>query len=498
MLSSKFFQNGIERETLRVLSTGETSSAPHPSSLGHKLTHPNITTDYSENLLEFITSVHIDPKTLLGELACIHGFSKRAINDELLWPFSMPAILPDETDIPLAYYGESNVGKLKTLYRRGLGHRYGRSMQTIAGVHFNFSFTPEFWKQSFEKTGSNSTIQEYKNEKYFHLIRNFKRYSWVLMYLFGASPMVHSSFLAGKKHDLKKFNDDTYYSEDGVSLRMGGLGYTSSAQKSIKVCFNQLDTYIKTVEAARLEPYDSYEDIGIVKNGIYEQLNTNLLQIDNEFYSTVRPKNIAKSRESALGALHERGIEYIEVRLLDVNPFSAYGIDEDQVQFLNYFLLWCLETSSEYFTAKSLDEVEENFLQVVKFGRTKNPLLKIEGKSVELNDALETFFDQLEGFYLKDHEALKYIQKQRLKVTDRSLLPSQRILDFCQENHFGFIEAGLVLARENKEQYQCHEKMKTFLNNMVAISQEEAAYIENNDKLQFEDFLKKYFSDIKI
>ena len=132
-------RQGVERECLRSLTDGAASLEPHAKALGSKLTHPFITTDYAENLLEYIGGVHSSTDKLLEELEALHAYTVENSNGEILWPSSMPCLLPEEDKIPIACYGKSNTGKLKSLYRLGLGHRYGRSMQSIAGVHYNFS-----------------------------------------------------------------------------------------------------------------------------------------------------------------------------------------------------------------------------------------------------------------------------------------------------------------------------------------------------------------------
>ena len=370
---------------------------PHPKDLGSKLTHAKITTDYSENLLEFITGVHSSTESLLNELTEIHNFARTSLVDEYLWPASLPGILPEnEDDIPLAYYGESNVGKLKTLYRKGLGHRYGRSMQSIAGLHYNFSFSDRFWEYAHKEVNSNLSIQEFKNEQYFSLIRNYRRYSWLLIYLFGSSSVVHKSFLNRKEHQLEELSSDSFFTEFGTSLRMGGLGYTSDAQKDIGICYNQLSTYIKTLELARQENFKAYEKIGLKdSSGEYKQLNTNLLQIDNEFYSNIRPKNVAQSRESALQALHKRGIEYLEVRLLDLDPEEANGVSKKQIEFLHMFLIWCLVKDSPKICEKECREVDYNYAQVVASGRQENlSLIKNESK-ITLESYAKEIFEEL-------------------------------------------------------------------------------------------------------
>lgn len=494
-------RQGIERECLRVTSKdGRTSKEAHPVSLGSKLTHEYITTDYSENLLEFITKVHSSTTNLLSELESIQAFTQKNLTSELLWPSSMPAIIPEDSQIPLAYYGESNVGKLKTLYRKGLGHRYGRSMQSIAGVHYNFSLSDQFWETNKRREDSDLSLKDFKNQKYFDLIRNFQRYRWVLVYLFGATPIVDKSFLVGKKHSLKPFGEDSFYSPYGTSLRMGGLGYTSTAQKGIGICYNKVSSYIDTLEKARLTSYKEYEKIGLKTGNTYNQLNTNILQIDNEFYSTIRPKNVAKSKESALKALHNRGIEYIEVRLIDVDPFSPLGISADRIQFLHLFLIWCLTKNSPEIKREECQELDANFDRVVLQGRKEGTLLSKRGKHVLLQDYLLEVFEEISvyanSFSKVDASYAKAFEHQLAKVRDLRKLPSQLVLDAIGEKSFLNYHLGLAkkYAKGLQLEKSCEEKFIQGSKDSILRQKE----IESSDKLSFDEFLIKYFEEIKI
>jgi glutamate--cysteine ligase len=473
---------------------------PHQKALGAKLTHAKITTDYSENLLEFITGVHSSTEGLVRELNEIHAFTSYGIKDELLWPCSLPAQLPSDEDIPLAYFGESNVGKLKTLYRMGLGHRYGRSMQSIAGVHYNFSMSENFWEHSLKVEGSKLSIQEYKNKKYFDLIRNYRRYSWVLTYLFGSSSVVHDSFLEGKEHDLSKLGKDAYYSEYGTSLRMGGLGYTSSAQQDIGICYNQLSTYISTIEQARQRSIPEYEQIGLEEDGELKQLNTNLLQIDNEFYSTIRPKNIAKSRESALKALDERGIEYIEVRLLDVDSECPTGIGKEQIEFLHVFLMWCLTKPSPAISGSECTEIEYNFDQIVRLGRKDHLTLLEKGKQISRDKLLNKYFSEMKdlatGVESIDQSYLEAVNLQYEKVIDIDKLPSSIIIKKISEQ--GYLGYYLNLANKHKKTFNINEDLISKFEEYAEESHKVQKEIERTDTLSFKSFLKQYFEDIKI
>ncbi|MFN3495523.1 MAG: glutamate--cysteine ligase, partial [Hydrogenophaga sp.] len=332
----RVMRRGLEKESLRAQPEGRLALTPHPAALGSALTHPHITTDYSESQLELITGVHGSVESCLSELAEIHQYTVRSLHhpdnpgrDEMLWASSMPCGLPTDETIPLGRYGSSNVGRAKSVYRMGLGHRYGRRMQTISGIHYNWS------------------LPGLSSEDYFALIRNFRRQAFLLLTLFGASPAVCSSFVEGRDHDLQRLSDTTLYMPHGTSLRMGRLGYQSEAQASLAVSYNSLEGYAASLHDALTRPWPAYEALGIRNpGGDYNQLATTLLQIENEFYGTIRPKRVIFPGERPLHALRERGVEYIEVRLMDLDPFETLGIAAPTMRFLDVFLLHCLLSNS--------------------------------------------------------------------------------------------------------------------------------------------------------
>ena len=306
---------GIEKESLRVRPDGSLSQQPHPKALGSALTHRAITTDFSEAQLELITGIHPSPEGVLKELSDIHVFVQKNIGDELIWPNSMPCILAaDQEKIPLGQYGSSNIAQAKTVYRRGLGNRYGRLMQTISGIHYNFSIPNVLW----EALGK--TTQDSRTEAYFGLIRNFRRWSWLLLYLFGAAPAVCRSFVRGTDHKLEPFSEGTYYLPHATSLRMGRLGYQSEAQSALDISYNSVADYSRSMRMGLTESYPDYSAIMPAEDGEYPQLNDAVLQIENEFDGTIRPKRTTQSGERPLSALNERGVEYVEVRCVDLNP----------------------------------------------------------------------------------------------------------------------------------------------------------------------------------
>jgi glutamate--cysteine ligase len=279
-------RHGIEKESLRTTPGGTLVQTPHPSALGSALTHGSITTDYSEALIELITPVNTSLGGLFDSLGTTHRFVYAQLGDELLWTESMPCKLPADSDIPIAWYGTSNVGMLKNVYRRGLAIRYGKAMQCIAGIHYNFSLPPQLWTILQQQVGDLRPAQDYQSDRYMAMIRNFRRYAWLLMYLFGASPAVCATFLQGRDHKLESLGSNTLYLPYATSLRMSDLGYNNNAQSDLNVCYNTLDSYIHSMQEAISLPFAAYEQMGTHDSaGQWQQLNTNLLQIENEFYS---------------------------------------------------------------------------------------------------------------------------------------------------------------------------------------------------------------------
>ena len=347
---------------------GSLALTPHAARLGSALTHPHITTDFSESQLELITGVHPDADGCLQELTEIHQVVIRAIGDELLWASSMPCNLPADEAIPIGRYGTSNVGRAKSVYRMGLSHRYGRRMQTISGIHYNFS------------------LPGVGSDAYFALIRNFRRLSWLPLYLFGASPAACSSFVEGRKHELKELAPGTLYLPFATSLRMGRLGYQSEAQASLIVSYNNLKSYAASLHEALTRPYPAYEKIGVRDGDSYRQLSTSLLQIENEFYSPIRPKRRIKPGERPLHALRERGVEYVEVRLMDLDPFNPVGINAQTMRFLDLLLLYCLTEDSPPDTPQELLAIARNKLRGAQEGRRPGLMLERRGAQVLMTD----------------------------------------------------------------------------------------------------------------
>lgn len=392
---------GIEKEGLRVKPDGFLAQTPHPAKLGSKLTHPFITTDYSESLLELITDPKTSPKETLNMLRQLHLLVYQGMPEgELMWPLSMPCMLSsNDEDIPLADYGSSNTGKLKTLYRSGLGIRYGRRMQTIAGLHYNLSFGDDLFVAWQAKTpaAQNLTLTEFKNDKYLGLIRNFKRLTSLVLYLLGASPSVCPCFLAGREHDLERLNDSTYYRPTATSLRMGKLGYTNSVQEQLDIRYNNLPEYIKGLRRAIQTPHESFKKLGLDDaDGNPIQINNHILQIENEYYSPIRPKQIAMSGETPTEALERRGIAYVEFRAIDLDPYSDVGIRLSSACFLEVMALYCLLNDSPDLLPEEEEALAINLERVVNEGRREGLHIINNGEEQSLESWMLMHLDRMQ------------------------------------------------------------------------------------------------------
>ncbi len=501
---------GIEREALRVLPEGKLSEHGHYYNLGSALTHGQITTDYSETLLEFITPVTHSPEQAIAQLQDIQKYTFENIEGELLWPMSMPCFVNDAEKIPLAQYGSSNIGKMKTVYRQGLKNRYGSMMQVISGIHFNFSFSDDFWgvQQSLLDPQKSLPIADFISERYFSVLRNYKRFCWLIPYLYGSSPALCGSFLQGKEQKLpfKKTPDGALYLEYATSLRMSDLGYTSSEQSSLKICYNNLEDYVEGVQQAIKLKSTDFADIGVKVDGKYQQLNDNVLQIENELYAPIRPKRVAKSGEKPSVALGERGVEYIEVRALDVNPFSDTGISLEQIHFLDIFLTFCAFVDNQEFDCAAQRAHDKNMDEVVIRGRDPELLLsdtnahgEVELKSVskwgnELFDQMSQVANLLDQAY-QTTQYSEAIVREQAKVNDSSLTPSAQLLDIIKEQCL----SGYALEKANQYQQQAMARDyqfydQNYFNQTVPESHQAQADIEAADKVNFDDFLTQYFA----
>jgi glutamate--cysteine ligase len=492
-------RRGIEKEGLRVRPDGALADTPHPAGLGSALAHPHVTTDFSESQLELITGVHDGAEACLAELAHLHQFVYGELGDELIWSTSMPCVLPDEHAIPIARYGSSNVARAKTFYRNGLSHRYGRRMQLISGVHYNFSLPDDAWP---------GALPGDPNRAYFALIRNFRRHAWLLQYLFGASPAVDASFVAGRAHALQALSADTMHLPFATSLRTGRLGYLSAAQDALCVRFNDLESYAASLADALAKPYPPYEAIGLRDGDDYRQLATTLLQVESEFYSTIRPKRVIRRGERPLHALRERGVQYIEVRVMDIDPFSPIGIAHETVRFLDVFLVHCLLTESPFDTPEEIRAIAVNKELVAGRGREPDLRLDRNGEQVPLRQWAGRLLDEcapiaeaLDGACGGDTHAAA-LAGAVAAVNDPATLPSARVLREIEERHGGsFLRFALARSRAHRDALMREplpESLATRYRHLADASHERQRQIEASDTMPFETYRQQYLSSASL
>ncbi|MBJ7537836.1 glutamate--cysteine ligase [Marinomonas transparens] len=506
-LSALTFHRGVEREALRVeRSEGRISHKPHPKSLGSTLTHSSITTDYSEALMEFITQVHPSVEGVVKELEDIHNLVNHELDkqDECLWPASMPCYLENNDDVPIAYFGESNTGKLKQVYREGLSNRYGRIMQCIAGMHYNFSFDKNFWSflEAYKGKSSLSAAEKqvFQSESYFALIRNFRRSSWMLSLLFGASPAIDESFLPQKPSSLSHLEKNTWFGPKATSLRMSDLGYQNKAQADLYVCYNDVDTYISTVKKALQTPYQRYQDIGVKIDGQYRQLNSNLLQIENEYYSDIRPKRVTNPGEHPSAALQARGVEYIEVRIMDLDPDSPIGMKSSTLYFIDVFLLYCMLRGDERLSGAECNQLRVMQQEIASHGRDIDSEFDFGQGPIKLREKAKIVLDKLAlvADFLSESTGNPAYQEavaiQSEKLSNPGLLPAALLMDRCHAEQ-GYQNAMLSLAKKQQTGWMQRPLPNTLINEFMkkatqSITEQET--IEAADSVDFDTFLADY------
>jgi glutamate--cysteine ligase len=502
-------QIGLEKESLRVTPEGQLAQTRHPQALGSPLTHPYITTDYSEALAELVTPPLGSIQAALDFLRQTQQFVYQVLDaegdNELLWATSMPCVVAGETSIPIAQYGNSNLGIMKTVYRRGLGHRYGRVMQVIAGVHFNYSFPDSFWSvyQALEKNRQPS--QDFISAAYFALIRNLQRFGWLVPYLFGASPAVCKSFLGGKPSTLDSFDQHTYYQPYATSLRMGDIGYQNNqeAEIGIKANYDSLDAYVNSLTCAIETPCERYQQLGIVVGGEYEQLNANILQIENEYYSTIRPKQIADAFEKPTHALKRRGVRYVELRSIDVNAYDPLGINEEQLRFLEAFLLFCLLCDSPLIGVQERHDIDHNELAAAHRGRDPHLFLHRNGQRITLRDWATEILVNMQGVCeLLDsgHATRPYaasLAAQLDKVREPDSTPSARMLAEMRERGEGFFQFAMRMSRQHQD---CFRQLPPVSEPVVDFRQlaeqswQRHRQQEEAEREPFADYLQRYLA----
>lgn len=494
---------GVEKESLRVTPDGYISPTPHPRALGSALTNEHITTDYSEALIELVTPAFTESWALLQYLCDLHQFVYRHLDEQLLWATSMPCKVDGDESIPIAYYGTSNIGRMKEVYRRGLGWRYGRLMQAISGVHYNYSFPERFWPVLADALQARQVDRDFVSANYFALLRNYRRFGWLVLYLFGNSPALCSSFVRGREHDLEQLSPGTLYNRYATSLRMSDLGYRNKHQAGVQISVNSLDEYVRDLSAAVSTPHPEYQKIGVKVDGEYRQLNANLLQIENEYYSYIRPKRVTRSGEHPTQALKRGGVEYVEFRALDVSAFDPVGVNQSKLRFLEAFAALCLLKQSDPIGASEQHDLDVNHAIVARRGREPGLTLNRNDRQVELRAWALELIDSMRGIceLLDEGEAAKpytaALELQEAKVRDPQLTPSARSLEELRTTGESFFDFAARMSRLHKsyflELYPPNEHKLAEFASEAKESLEKQQQIEAADTITFDQFLAEYF-----
>jgi glutamate--cysteine ligase len=498
---------GIEKESLRINREGSISLSPHPVQLGAALTHPNITTDYSEALLELITPALSDGTEVLDYLTNLHKYVCANINDELLLAASMPVGDLRDPAIPIAEYGSSNVGKMKHIYRQGLSYRYGRCMQVIAGIHFNYSLPEQFWPEYQQFVKHTGNLQSFTTGAYMGMIRNLQRFGWLILYLFGSSPAVGKSFIDSRNSvysdTLQKFDETSYYKPFATSLRMSEIGYLNPVQSMFHISFNSIEEYIRDLDSATTIPYLGYERIGAKVGDQYQQLNTHFLQIENEYYTSVRPKQPTRPGERPLQALGSRGIQYIEIRSVDVDVFEPAGIAIETTRFLEALSLFCLFQPNAGHDLKQLDEISNNALSVANRGRDPRLKLLDNGHEIPLRQWALTLCEQMREIceILDNGNArtpyTRALHQQIETIRHPELTASARMLSAMRAQKISITELVLRKSLEYTRYFQnaaLDAEVKRNFDLQVKTSLAQQKQLDATDQIAFDKYLSNYFS----
>ena len=490
---------GIERETLRSNPDATLATTPHPTALGSAYTHANITTDYAETLLELVTDPHPTPDAAYAQLLALHRYCAQNIGAETLWPGSMPCILPENSDdIAIGYYGTSNGGKMRRLYREGLGHRYGKTMQMIAGIHYNYSPPAALWTQLAARDGETAD-QDYINRRYMGALRAINRHAWLINYLYGASPAVHDSF-APARAVLDTLAPHTLGWTGATSLRMSDLGYQNKTPFTIS--FNDLATYTRDLASAVSTPAPRFEHLGLYNpDGSRKQISTHILQIANEYYTAARPKQPLRNNELPTLALATRGIAYLELRLTDINPEDPCGISPAQLNVLETYLLYCILHPEGPQDHAVRDENDHNRLRTACCGLSNGFTLKqtrrdrpIQDAALELLAAMQPIAARLDAERggSASSDALAALTRE---VADKTHLPYRAQAG----NREGFL--AYHLAWRDKHHATLHQPLpeaeRAALTAQAAASLSKQAEIEARPQADFETYLREHFAPLQ-
>lgn len=403
---------GLEKENVRVDKNGVLAFTPHPKVFGDRMTNPYIKTDFSESQVEVATPVCSTVEETYKALEKLHDKVSMELKDEYLWTQSTPPYLPKDKEIPIARMGN----KEEEEFRAVLAQKYGSKKQLISGIHYNFSFSEDFIKILYKEMSKGEEYIEFKNNIYLKMGKNFMKYRWLPIYLTGASPVFHKSFIKKYTEESLKLDEESCYFPYMISLRNSDYGYKN--RKSFYVSFNSIKDYIKDIE---------------------KLVNQGELQDIYEFYSPLRLKT--KSKDNLAEDLIKSGIKYIEIRIFDLNPLYKVGISKESLYFIHFFMLYMLFKEDKGFTLKDHIIADKNAQLVSFYGRKQNLYLydgknkKIEFKTKALS-LLDDMKEMLKAVNLGSEYFISIMESAKDMVFNPDRTFSGRIVKGVKEKSF--------------------------------------------------------------
>lgn len=405
---------GLEKESLRVLEDGTLSHTSHP--------FPDdkyIVKDFCENQTEINTSVHTSVKAAIEELEVhnkrIYEKLKSLPDREYLWLFSNPPYIKNEKDIPVAVF--EGVSVSKTEYREYLADKYGRYRMTFSGIHVNYSFSEKLLKLDFElqRDKNFKDYKEYKNNFYLNLAQSMVIYGWLLVAVTAASPILDSSFVEKGIYDKNVFTGM-------ASVRCGEMGYWNE-----------------------FAPILNYDDILSYADSIQKYVDKGLLKAASELYYPIRLK---PAGENTLDSLRNNGINHIELRMFDLNPLVAAGLEEKDVVFAQLLLIWLASEPNQTFSEKDQIQAVQNFknsahydLKTVKILTPEGEIYSVAGAAIKVIDRMKEFYNKLN---LKADEVLDFEYEKFTEAENRYAWKIRKQFEG------GYVKKGLQLAKERQ------------------------------------------------
>ena len=397
---------GFEKESQRVHADGSIVTTPHPKSFGSRSYHPYIQTDFAESQLELITPPNKKVEDSLRWLSAIHEVVLRSLpDDEYIFPLSMPAGLPPAEKIKVAQLDDP----ADVAYREHLVKSYGTYKQMVSGIHYNFQLNADLIQTLFKAQSEYQSAVEFQNDLYLKMAKNFLRYQWILLYLLSATPIVDKNYF---KDGISPLKPNQYVR----SLRSSQYGYVNAPE--IIVSYDSVEKYVETLE---------------------HWVTEGKLIAEKEFYSNVRLRGAKKAREFL-----DNGIQYLEFRLFDLNPFEPYGINLEDAKFIHHFILlmiWLDETADQ----QAVELGKARLAEVAWEDPRSQTAYRAEGEAI-----LNQLLIMLEQIGAEDEIAL--IVKDKLaQFIDPEQTLCGRLVN-ALEHAGGYQRLGAELALRNKQQ----------------------------------------------